>query len=929
MIKEIKYGGLSASPSDYESPEGDLAAVIGSVPEEGSLSPVLPPLPLFKVDDGSTVVFVHETAYIRNYIIKSSDNQFTWRADKPDEQGGIPSGSLPHEFTSTQTIHQVNAIGNTVVILADDGMHYFLWKGSNDGYLYLGTHMPELEMNFGLKGHLHSCADPIELDLQGVTQAMVESESFFGIDRDGQNIPNATNAVLGMANRFINSDYNGTRTGGEGRSFFLFPFLVRYTYRLYDGSCVMHSSPVLMPCTLGPAMQCIVESFSNGYSSSISRIHGIAHDLDYYITQDSIDKLRQWNDIVKSIDIFISKPFFTYDQNKTVTRYRKFQSVKSYSYGHIDRGTTITSEFPNNYQKYDVQLAVAGESLDREHGSQYRSFVLDIPQRDEKDVIEEIKSCHTFYFLYSIDVNTVLSERTVVPIESGYINNITQKETLVDDYNSHDSVIAKFSYEYNARLNLANLRLKLFNGFSTGNSFFYTDKYQDIDYTTRTTIGQPKTVHAKIYYFIKQDNKDIIVEVEESSFAKNSPFIYLYHPNRNVYKALVCIIDDYSSISKKYELPMVPHQTLNGSFFFDGLDFDIESGKYEYTGSIPTVTPDKDKFVEIRNKVYTSEANNPFYFPALGINTVGTGEIYSIRSAAKALSQGQFGQFPLYAFTSEGVWALEVASNGTFSAKQPITRDVCINPNSITQLDNSVLFATDRGIMLLSGSESTCITDSLDYQQVFDITQLPHIEKLVEVAGLNISDLTYDSFHEFLLRCKMLYAYNLQRIIVYSTKADGDPYPYAYVYSLKSKSWGMMPSTIASSVPSYPEALAMHTDHTLVDYSSTMQSTETQVIKGMLITRPLKLDMPDVLKTVDTVIQRGNFKYGHVKSAIYGSRDMINWILIWTSTDHYMRGFRGNPYKYFRIVSIYNLDQTESLFGASIQFTPRFQNRLR
>ena len=45
------------------------------------------------------------------------------------------------------------------------------------------------------------------------------------------------------------------------------------------------------------------------------------------------------------------------------------------------------------------------------------------------------------------------------------------------------------------------------------------------------------------------------------------------------------------------------------------------------------------------NKIYTSEVNNPFYFPVLGINSVGTGKILGISSAAKALSEVSLGSF--------------------------------------------------------------------------------------------------------------------------------------------------------------------------------------------------------------------------------------------------------------------------------------------
>ena len=373
------------------------------------------------------------------------------------------------------------------------------------------------------------------------------------------------------------------------------------------------------------------------------------------------------------------------------------------------------------------------------------------------------------------------------------------------------------------------------------------------------------------------------------------------------------------------QVELKPHDFLDGAYWFD-MD-GIEQAKYGFGNASPTLSD--NALVNITSKVYTSEVNNPFIFPVTGINTVGTGVILSLCSATKALSQGQFGQFPIYAFTTEGVWAMEVSSTGLYSAKQPITRDVCINADSITQLDSAVLFATDRGIMLISGSNSQCISDTLDYSQVFSIDSLPEADKLVTMAGFKADDFAYVPFRDYLLGCRMIYAYTQQRVIVYNPA-----HSYAYVYSLKTKTWGMMQSTVADNVPSYPEALAMLKDGTLVDFctDAAQQQDEDghlQGIKGLLITRPLKLDAPDLLKTIDTAIQRGNFRKGSIKSALYGSRDLQNWSLIWTSQDHYLRGFRGTPYKYFRFALLCDMQPDESLFGATIQYTPRLLNQPR
>lgn len=166
----------------------------------------------------------------------------------------------------------------------------------------------------------------------------------------------------------------------------------------------------------------------------------------------------------------------------------------------------------------------------------------------------------------------------------------------------------------------------------------------------------------------------------------------------------------------------------------------------------------------------------------------------------------------------------------------------------------------------------------------------------------------------------MLYDYVHQRVIVYNPA-----YTYAYVFSLKSREWGMMYSTIKVGINSYPEALAVDLSGKLLNFSD----TDGTATKGLMVSRPLKLDAPDILKTVDAIIQRGNFAKGHVSSVLYGSRDLCNWFLVWSSKDHYLRGFRGTPYKYYRIACVTSLAAEESITGATVQFTPRLTDQPR
>jgi len=205
------------------------------------------------------------------------------------------------------------------------------------------------------------------------------------------------------------------------------------------------------------------------------------------------------------------------------------------------------------------------------------------------------------------------------------------------------------------------------------------------------------------------------------------------------------------------------------------------------------------------------------------------------------------------------------------------------------------------------------------------------------LGNVSSGDVNYGDFHEFVKGCRIIYDYVHQRYIVFNPEYDSVlnayKYSYAYIYSLKSNKWGVMSGTFLSGVNSYPDALAINTSNTVVDLS---EDGATTGVKGLIITRPLKLDPADALKTVNTIIQRGYFDYADttrtvkpVRQALWGSRDMFNWKLIWSSTDQYLRGFSGTPYKYFRLALLVDLKPDESLYGCTVQYEPRFLDQPR
>ena len=922
MIKEIQYQGYATEPSDYECADGQLATTLNLISEEIQLKPVFQPSELAELPSGYKVVYIHDTNTFTHYVLlNTSTNRLYWidesiitdAAEKPVKSAAIttelqrtnPSHEL-YSFSSLQ-IYNVNGIGNTLIVLTSSGMHYLLWKGGNDGYLYLGTHLPELPISFGLQGEVVR-TDTFSISFDSISEGSIWNE--FSDD----NKTKITNQVLAKINKFI-ADHS-TNAGK-----FIFPFLVRYAYRLYDGSLTMHSAPVLMVCSSDLMPQVFWEHITGkkNYTDAELRVVGVKHTLDYAVILSSrIDLIKQWKDIVRSVDIFISKPIYTYDQNGQCTRFAQSSDIDSFCICKHTNQAASTSTYPLRYQVNTFNKLYAFTY--NPSTFTYPAGRLMIPQRSTDQVKADIRACSQFYFLKSIKLDELTTTRTAVAIEEDYLQSLVAREVMTDDYDSHDTLIPRYSFAYNARLNIANIKKRLYDTYNAGALFCYTDGYVANNSDASPTIADDKLSYG-VYFFIKQDGRDIIVQGESFQMSSRARLLFFYYPNVNAYKA---VFFQWNYFTTCYEVPLEAHGFLNGAFYFGGWENATK------TASTPYISSDAERTIDVANKIYTSEVNNPFHFPVLGINTVGTGTILGISAAAKAMSQGQFGQFPLYAFTTEGVWALEVASNGTYSARQPITRDVCINPDSITQIDSTVLFATDRGIMLISGSQTQCITDGIFSEAPFDVTTLPHIDQLhARLGDQHIKDacIPVKPFIGFLKGCQMVYDYVHQRIIVFnSTKKDGvQQYTYAYVYSLKSQRWGMMYSNLSSGINSYPEALAMTHNGMVVSLSD----TDEEVCKGFYITRPLKLEAADVHKTIFTLIQRGHFQRGDVGTVLYGSRDLYTWYLVWSSKDHYLRGFRGTPYKYFRIAGLATLTDGKSIFGASINFEPRHTNQLR
>lgn len=903
MIKDIKYRGYTAQPSDYQSPDGDLALSINLINETNSLSPMAPPLSSLSLQNGERIITVHNVNNNHNYIIvrdiyDADDTKAIYWLQVTDETSDTKNAIF---IDTIPALRDVAIMGNTLIFASDQGMRYFLWK--DNSYRSLGARPPFLIINFGMKYQGKCASSDTFVDV---------AESCVGSDAASPGRRHRYKAtkdeLADITQRVYAQLLSAVNETIIANGYFYQPFFIRYAYRMYDGTYAWHSSPILMlPNTTVPI---IAITSNEAGSEADKRTVGSQLNIPYFslnhnICSNQIEQLKTWTDIISAIDIFISAPIYTFDQALDLAP--ATTDLKSL----YEAATTAAVSGSNNANRGRSNSAyLLGHYADNGENAPYIDHTQTVSNSDKsrywnirwhERFLENIKSAHLFYKIAEIDIADLAPTNGMKPLNlySSNLTNLLSRPTLPDDYISHADICPKTLFEFNSRLNLAAVDFIPPHPLPIPASVeFSNPQGTAADYTITVWSRHNGVACHTVHKSTLADDK--------FNIAAGCPR-YIYHPDANAFKMEICISD-----TTRYTIPLTPHDFLNGAFYFGGILSDHTPP--ENTEDTPQYSM---PYVSMPSKIYTSEINNPFSFPPANINSVGTGSISALSAAAKALSQGQFGQFPLYAFTSEGIWAMEISDSGAFRARQPITRDICINPKAITQIDSAVLFPSARGIMLLSGAEASCISDTINTDEPFNLRQLPHINNLHHTFD---PCLTLQPFSCFIQDCRIIYNYPLQRIIIYNRN-----FPYAYVYSLKTKLWSMMLSNLEYNINSYPHALAVSKDNKVLNMAVNSGST----MPALLVTRPLKLDAPDVLKTIDTVIQRGNFRKGHIQVVLYGSRDLYDWSLIWSSKDHYLRGFRGSPYKYFRIALLCNLDKDESISGASIQYTPRLTNQPR
>jgi len=359
-----------------------------------------------------------------------------------------------------------------------------------------------------------------------------------------------------------------------------------------------------------------------------------------------------------------------------------------------------------------------------------------------------------------------------------------------------------------------------------------------------------------------------------------------------------------------YEIPTITFNLEQDKDNMIAYNFDLSS-VYDYltigtNGKIATYTAydneanfpykkyeSNNTYVRDLNIFKVSETNQPLVFPYANTYRVGYGKIIAFSSYTTALSQGQFGEYPLLVFTTEGIFTMRVDTSGigSYVSNAPLSREVCTNPNTIVQVDGGVFFGTAKGLMFISGDNvkkwseqingepknlpnSSAIYTTGDGLVVYNnaITNA----NLVQLSGA-ISQEDFVDYINLADTC-ISYLYELNKLLVYNKTKD-----YSYMIDIDEEGkCTKLGKRYYYDNSDYPASLV--SDGTTLR-KFTLDGDTTACVDCLIQTRPILLDT-DMPKSQFRVVLRGIFNnYANIlgrKAGLYvlGSIDGEKWMFI-------------------------------------------------
>ena len=763
---------------------------------------------------------------------------------------------------------------------------------------------------------------------------------------DGDSGETGFNTIIGIANEFVNDQIRDNDK-------FIYPFLIRYAVRLFDGSFVNLSAPCLLVPNndTTPFVHSVIPTISVEpaftYDADVF-CDAIACDIQYKIL--NIEDFSDWKDIITDIVVAVTPQAYTYDQGA------KFDPTDVAVKIHIikapqQQGTAERTWTDTLHHTGFCYGSIQGESgefnfsyLAQDMHSNLDGLQYELPGFDANHIKKEITDRGDFHIIKHIKIEDIIDDGsssddssgdddgfTTLELEKGTLTGLESRSTIDESSGNISSITASAIKVYNQRLMLGNVVQKMSNGALPSMMNGICGDYED-----GTQAGSYLRLYAVVTQIRTGTEMQTAVRIEplESQIVpinSNSMF-WLFYPSESATEMTIYaqLIDegsdsgseDDTSAWRQATVQLTQHKSLSGAYFFD--NFNAINWEDCPEGFDPSQAFVSDTFHTVRasGKVLQSKVADPFVFPTSLQSYVTKGEVQALATATTALSEGQFGQFPVYAFCSDGIWSLSFNSSGQLTADQAVARETTNNIGSIIETDSLIIFATRQGLKLLNGSNVQEIAGHMEgLPATSKYGSSEYAENILTGFGvLKIDD--ERTWEQIISTARFAFDYpnNLLHIYPQPQTSHQDACPWHFIMSLDDAHTGMVNQPCPRSI-----VRDMTTD--IVTYDETADNTTTCYVceytdtddfsakhKGFLLTRPVSFDDPLAMKVINDLrvikhLPKANAATDPetVRVAILASNDRLTW--------HRVTSLRHHSFKWFRFALFTDMTDAARIDG--------------
>lgn len=922
--------GLSRMP--FSADDGELDECVNLIPSKGGLGNIMPPEDLgVGMPGGYTLRYVHVTANYTHYIGCKEGTGLCWRDSKDRD-------AMTGYMTADGTVTDIGSVGNTLIVLTDRGRLFFLFEDGR--YNPLGG-LPDIEASFSLRAE-KPVLDPY---LDKVTDGMWNHEIHdldINCDRshtDTQDDANLKEQLKGIKEAFYAAT-SFMRETAYRHGLFVYPFKICCVLTFFDDTPARITAPVL----LAPSCyRAFLEIFNSRKDDDIPYCDLSVAACRLFFRAEVTGDLTPWKDILKSVSFYITKPFQTlketaddsdfeldvykvhYEFHNTLGVEGPFSilnenSVVTVKYWETQKGETVpapevepvrgiycTAPDPGGDGIVTLTFDVGTLKrllLRRNNGAQLYEWIAFFSREENlyhsrETVGRRLMEDASFYFLGSLDVRDLETGKWLeVPGVEDTLPTIENQKKLDTGFLSGHGMVPGGLFVYNGRVNYYDIRKELFGGYR-----FFT-----------SLVGKEKVLY-RTYVYLK-DNDGNRATVSRDILTYGVDGWYFFYPDSGAWKAVMerypCGGDGTpGELSGRLELKLVRHPLMDAAYFFGGFpgSADETVEKFSPRVLLPPVSG-TEGYGRSVNRLYTSEADNPFSVNAANVNTVGSGRILALAANTAALSQGQFGQHPLYVFCTDGIYAMSVGASGTFSAVHPVSRDVCANPDAVVQTDHSVIFVSARGLMALQGSETALLSGVMDGTAA-DPSPCDVMEGF---SDLFVKDT--EGFAAMLRGCRIAYDYAHSLLHIFPAGSAKH-----YVYSTESGAFSSFAGRpVEAAVRCWPHDI-IQSGGRLFGYGRYDEPDTLR--RGMFVTRPVPFGNPLAVKVLaDLRMLYSRLSPGSsCRVAVWVSNDLRTW--------RRLKSLRAGAFRWYRFAVFTSLTDGDVIAGMACMTEERRTERIR